>query len=185
MKPSIPKSMRAVVIERFGGPEVFQKGTVPVPEIGERDVLVKVETAGIGSWDPWLADGGMGGPGSFPMIIGSDGAGTVVAIGARVKRFRIGDHVYGYSYANPNGGFFAEYVAIPEGSLAEVPPNVKMEEAGGLAVSGITALLGLEEIGIEERAEHRRTGGQRWRRSRRPAARQDDGCQGAGGSLRG
>ena len=148
MNPSIPKKMRASVIENFGGPEVFHMATVPVPEIEDREVLVRVNTASIGVWDPWLAEGGMGSLEGFPMVFGSDGSGTVAAIGSRVKRFRIGDPVYGYSYANPKGGFFAEYVTVPEGNLAKVPPNVRIEEAGALGVSGITALLGLEELGI-------------------------------------
>jgi NADPH2:quinone reductase len=150
MSPSIPKSMKAVVIEKFGGPEVFHTATVPVPDIGEKDVLVQVDTAGIGEWDPWLAEGGMGGPGGFPMVIGSDGSGTVVGVGHQVKRFRVGDQVYGYSYDNPKGGFYAEYASIPEDCAAKIPANVGMNEAGAMPASGITALLGLEEIGLKK-----------------------------------
>jgi NADPH:quinone reductase-like Zn-dependent oxidoreductase len=141
--------MRATVIEKFGGPEVFHLATIPVPKIGDRDILVQVHMAGIGIWDPWIAEGGLGGRGRFPMVIGSDGSGTVVAMGPKVKRFKPGDHVYGYAYGNEKGGFFAEYTAIPEDSLAMVPKNISMDEAGVLAVSGITALLGLEELGLK------------------------------------
>jgi NADPH:quinone reductase len=150
MNSSIPKQMKATVIEKFGGPEVFHSATIPVPEMGDQDVLVRVHTAGIGSWDPWIAEGGMGGRGRFPLVIGSDGSGIVVAVGSQVKRFKPGDQVYGFAYGNKKGGFFAEYAAIPEDSLAMIPKNISMEEAGVLAVSGITALIGLEELGLKK-----------------------------------
>jgi NADPH:quinone reductase len=150
MNPSISKKMSATVIERFGGPENFHRATIPVPEIGENEVLVQVHTAGIGSWDPWISEGGMGGRGRFPLVLGSDGSGTVVATGSRTSRFKLGDKVYGYAYGNPKGGFFAEYAAVPEEHLAKVPSNISMEEAGVLAVSGITALIGLEELGVNK-----------------------------------
>jgi NADPH:quinone reductase len=150
MSTSTPKSMKAVVIEKFGGPEVFHTATVPVPEIGDKDILIQVDMAGIGEWDPWLAEGGMGSLNGFPMVIGSDGSGTVVGVGRQVKRFRVGDQVYGYSYDNPKGGFYAEYASIPEDYVAKIPVNVGMNAAGALPASGITALLGLEERGLKK-----------------------------------
>jgi len=54
--------------------------SIPVPEIGEREILIRVDTSGIGSWDPWMREGGMGG-GRFPQVLGSDGSGTVAACG--------------------------------------------------------------------------------------------------------
>jgi len=150
MNSSIPKQMRATVIDKFGGPEVFHLATMPVPEVGDLDVLVQVHTAGIGSWDPWIAEGGLGGRGRFPLVIGSDGSGTVAAVGPKVKRFKPGDVVYGYAYGNKKGGFFAEYAAIPQDSLVTIPKNISIDEAGVLAVSGITALLGLEELELKK-----------------------------------
>ncbi len=145
MSPSIPKTMKAAVIDHFGGPEVLHVASIPVPEPGENEVLVRVSRAGVGVWDPWLREGGASSR-SFPLVLGSDGAGTVVAIGPNVRRFKVGDLVYGYGYDNPKGGFYAEYSAVYEENAAMIPQKVKPDEAGALAVSGITALLGLERL---------------------------------------
>lgn len=145
MNQSIPKNMNAAVIDRFGDPEVLHVAKLPVPEPGEHEVLIRVNMAGIGVWDPWMREGGASSR-SFPLVLGSDGAGIVAAVGSNVERFKIGDRVYGYGYDNPKGGFYAEYAAISESNVALIPVNVKSTEAGALAVSGITALRGLEEL---------------------------------------
>ena len=94
MKPTIPKSMKAAVIDRFGGPRVLHAARIPVPEPGRGEVLIRVRSAGIGAWDPWLREGGSG-VGYFPQVLGTDGAGIVVATGPGVRRFKVGDRVYG------------------------------------------------------------------------------------------
>lgn len=151
MSPSIPKTMKAAVIDKFGGPDVLHVARVPVPEPGERGVLVHVHAAGIGSWDPWVREGGMGGT-RFPQVIGSDGSGTVVAAGAKVRRFKVGDRVYAYAMDNPKGGFYAEYAAVPEDAAGLVPAGLSLDEAGGLAACGLTALAGLDMLKIEKDA---------------------------------
>jgi NADPH2:quinone reductase len=148
MSPSIPKTMKAAVIDHFGGPEVLHVASMPVPEPDENEILVRVNRAGVGVWDPWLREGGASSS-SFPMILGSDGAGTVAAVGPKVRRFKVGDRVYGYGYDNPKGGFYAEYSAIFEENAAVIPAKIKPDEAGALAVSGITALLGLENLRLD------------------------------------
>jgi NADPH:quinone reductase len=145
MSQVIPKRMKATVIDHFGGPEELHVATVAVPEPGDHEILIKVSRAGIGVWDPWLREGGESDR-SFPLILGSDGAGTVVAAGSKVRRFKVGDNVYGYTIDNPKGGFYAEYTAVSEENAAIIPKNVDVHEAGALAVSGTTALLGLETL---------------------------------------
>lgn len=148
MNPSIPKNMKAAVIDRFGGPEVLHVATISVPELSEHEILIRVNMAGVGVWDPWMREGGASSR-SFPLVLGSDGAGIVTAVGPNVDRFKIGDNVYGYGYDNPKGGFYAEYAAVSENNVALIPANVKSTEAGALSVSGITALRGLEELGLD------------------------------------
>ncbi|HEY3420599.1 MAG TPA: NADP-dependent oxidoreductase [Methanomassiliicoccales archaeon] len=148
MSPTIPKTMRAVVIDKYGGPEELHVATIPVPAVEEWDVLIQVETAGIGSWDPWIVEGGLGSGGVFPLVLGSDGSGKVVAVGPMVKRVKVGDLVYGYAFGNPKGGFYAEYVCLHEGNLALIPKNVSLEEAGALGASGVTALIGLLQLDL-------------------------------------
>jgi NADPH:quinone reductase-like Zn-dependent oxidoreductase len=142
--------MRAAVFDRYGKPRVVHTETMSVPRLGKTDVLVRVAIAGVGTWDPDLVEGTfqeVDAP--LPRVIGSDGAGTVVAVGGSVKRFAVGDRVYGWGFGNRKGGFFAEYAAIPERELAPIPDSISFEDAGALAVSGITALQGLEHLGLD------------------------------------
>jgi NADPH:quinone reductase-like Zn-dependent oxidoreductase len=138
-----PVMMKAAAIERFGGPGVFRVRTLSVPRPKPNEVLIRLETAGIGVWDPYAREGELDNEDQgFPQIIGNDGAGTVVAVGSRVRRFRPGDRVYAYTM---NGGFYAEYVAVKQDQVAQVPRGVKLEEAGALGAVGITALRGLDD----------------------------------------
>jgi NADPH:quinone reductase len=148
MHPSIPKTMKAAVIDKFGGPEELHAASIPVPEPGECEILIRVDTAGIGVWDPWLREGGMSAE-KFPLVLGSDGSGTVAAIGSKVSRFKTGARVYGYAFGNPKGGFYAEYAAVSEDAAAPIPASLSMEEAGALAASGLTALAGLDAFKIK------------------------------------
>ena len=143
MNPAIPERMKAAAIDRFGGPEVIHTRTLPVPKPGPYEVLIRLGTAGIGVWDPYMREGEIPMRGSrFPRVIGNDGAGTVVAVGDRVTRFRIGERVYAYSM---DGGFYAEYVAVGEDNVAPIPPGVTLDEAGALGADGVTAVRGLED----------------------------------------
>jgi NADPH2:quinone reductase len=148
MSPSIPKTMKAAVIDKFGGPGVLHVATVPVPEVGANEILMRVQAAGIASWDPWMREGGMGGK-KFPQVLGSDCSGTVVAVGSKVKRFKVGEKVCAYTFGNPKGGFYAQYAAVPEKAAAPVPSKLSLTEAGGLAACGLTALAGLQALKIK------------------------------------
>ena len=143
MKPSIPERMKAAAIDRFGGPEVIQTRSLPVPKPGANEVLIRLDTAGIGVWDPYVREGELPtAEQDFPRVIGNDGTGTVVATGDNVTRCRVGEHVYAYSM---DGGFYAEYVAVNEENVAPIPPGVRPDEAGALGADGVTALRGLED----------------------------------------
>ena len=149
---AIPKTMKAEVIDRFGPPEeVMHTARIPVPEVGKHDVLIDVRTAGVGVWDPDLCNGELDGGQKFPRVLGEDGSGTVVAAGSGVRRFAIGDRVYAYGFMNPKGGFFAEYTSVPEDEVAKVPDTLSFDEAGALAVDGLTALAGLDIVELKRR----------------------------------
>ncbi len=143
MQASIPAQMKAAAFDRYGGPEVLHTETLPVPRPGGKQVLVRLDSAGIGVWDPEVRSGEIElGPSAFPRIIGNDGAGEVVAVGDGARRFRAGDRVYAYSM---EGGFYAEYVALDEDAVAPIPPGLSAEEAGALGADGVTALRGLDD----------------------------------------
>jgi NADPH:quinone reductase-like Zn-dependent oxidoreductase len=144
MDTSVPESMKAVQINRFGGPEVLELRTMPVPKPEADEVVIRLESAGIGAWDPWVREGThpAGVSGGFPQVLGNDGAGTVVAVGETAQRFSPGDRVYAFA---DEGGCYAEYVAIKEEGVAPVPSVITPREAGALAADGVTALQGLDD----------------------------------------
>lgn len=139
--------MRAAAIARFGDPDALTIQTVPVPNLNAHEVLIKVDAAGLGTWDPKIRSGEWAEDDTeLPLIPGLDGAGTVVAVGARVTRLSIGDRVYSYSFANPKGGFHAEYVAVAAGKAAPVPEGLDAIAAGAVPAIGLTALQGVDDI---------------------------------------
>jgi NADPH:quinone reductase len=146
---NIPATMKAAAIDRFGPPSVLRLHTLPVPEPGPREILIAIHTAGVGGWDESIRDGSWrtspGRP-KFPMVLGTDSAGIVVAKGARVRRFRVGDRVYGYSAENTKGGFYAEFVALDERNAGIVPRRLDLRAAGAGAVTALTALQGVEKL---------------------------------------
>ena len=138
--------MRAAAIDRFGPPSVITVHTLPIPQPGPREILIALHAAGVGSWDESIRDGSWrpAGRSKFPRVLGTDGAGTVVAKGPRVRRFRVGDRAYAYDGDNPNGGFYAEYVTVDERKAARVPQRLDFLQAGAGAVTGLTALQGVD-----------------------------------------
>jgi NADPH:quinone reductase-like Zn-dependent oxidoreductase len=147
--------MKAIVQERYGSPDVLELRDVDRPEIGENDVLVKVRAASVNQGDSYLMTGlpyivrlggsgmGFGFRGPKNKIPGKAMSGEVEAIGANATRFQPGDEVYG----EIDSGAFAEYVAVPEGSLALKPASLSFEEAAAVPLAGTTALQGLRDVG--------------------------------------
>jgi NADPH:quinone reductase len=138
--------MRAVAIDRFGGPTVLKLHTLPVPVPDDNEVLIAVHTAGVGGWDADIRAGWwpFGRP-RFPIVLGTDGSGTVVGIGSRVRRFQAGQKVYSYAWNNAKGGFYAEFVAVPAENVALVPSALDLRQAGAVPTTGLTALQGVDD----------------------------------------
>ena len=138
--------MKAAAIDRFGPPSVLKLRTLPVPEPGPGEVLIALHAAGVGIWDADIRGGWWpeGRP-KFPVVLGTDGAGVVTAKGKRTSRFKIGDRVWAYEFINPKGGFYAEYVAIKAQHVALVPRRLDVLHAGASAVTGLTALQGIDD----------------------------------------
>jgi NADPH2:quinone reductase len=143
---AIPKTMRAVAIDRFGGPDVLKVHMLPIPTLDPGEVLIAVHTAGVGGWDADIRDGWW--PDAvdprFPLVLGTDGSGTVAAAGSRVRRLHVGDAVYSYSWNNPKGGFYAEYVAVAADLVAPIPTRLDLGHAGAIPTTGLTALQGID-----------------------------------------
>src|SRR4051812_45971185 len=137
-------TMQAAAIDRFGGPDELTLHTLSVPKIGPAEVLVRVDTAGVGVWDPWVREGEFaamaGDKPHFPYVLGADGAGTIASVGERVNRFRNGDRVYGYNALSAKDGFYAEYTAIKADDVAPLPKGLSLEAAGAMPADAVTAL---------------------------------------------
>jgi NADPH:quinone reductase-like Zn-dependent oxidoreductase len=145
---TIPDTMKAAAIDRFGPPSALTLHEVPVPKPGPQEVLIAIDTAGVGSWDASIRDGSWRKPGRprFPLIPGVDGAGIVAATGARVRRLRPGDRVYAYEFGNPQGGFYAEFAAARAEHVSRVPKGLALRDAGAVATTGLTALQGIDAL---------------------------------------
>src|SRR5262245_5607165 len=100
--------MRAAAIDSFGPASRLKLHELPVPRPGPDEVLISLDTAGVGIWDVSIRDGSWrSGRPRFPLVPGTDGAGVVVAKGSRARRFRVGDRVYAYEFGNKQGGFYS------------------------------------------------------------------------------
>ncbi len=144
------QTMRAVALDKFGGPEALKIQNLPIPQIEASEVLIRVEAAGVGAWDPYEREGRFveitGLKPTFPYVLGTDGAGTIAAIGKDVTRFKEGDRVYAAQLANPKGGFYAQYAVIKADNTSLIPGNLSMEQAAVLLTDALTALTGFGKI---------------------------------------
>jgi NADPH:quinone reductase-like Zn-dependent oxidoreductase len=146
--------MRAIVQDRYGSPDGLRLREVGLPAVADDEVLVRVRAASVHP-DVWhvvtgrpfalrLMGSGLRRP--RPAIPGTDLAGLVTAVGARVTRFQPGDEVFGESMRGlswRNAGAFAEYAAAPEEGLAIKPANVTFEQAAAVPTAGYITLLNL------------------------------------------
>ena len=148
--PSRNGEMRAVVQDRYGTADDLELATVPRPTPGDDDVVVQVKAAGLdrGTWHlmtgkPYLMRiAGLGFRRPKNRVPGRDLAGVVVATGAAVTRFAVGDEVYGVGR-----GSFAEYAVAGEDKLAHKPANLSFAEAAVVPISAATALEALTDHG--------------------------------------
>jgi len=136
----VAPAMRAAQLRRIGPPsQALEIAEAPLPAPGPREVLVRVAASSVNPADlTRMADGRRwAAPGArLPLIPGRDLSGVVAAAGARVRRFRVGDAVWG---AGP--GAWAEFAAVPERALAPKPPSLSDAEAAAL-LSGFGAFGG-------------------------------------------
>ena len=138
--------MKAAAVDRFGPPSALKIHVVARPKPGPHEVLIAIDTAGVGVWDAAIREGEWKVPGraKFPLIPGIDGAGVIAAVGSSVRRFRIGDRVYAYEFGNRQGGFYAEYAVCRVEDVGRVPKTLTLREAGALATTGLTAMQGVK-----------------------------------------
>ena len=148
-------TMQAIRQDAYGTSDTWRVGEIAVPEYSDKEVLVKVEAAGLdrGTWHlmtglPYLGRLAFGLRKPKNPVPGRDLAGTVVAVGAAVTRFDVGDAVFGIG-----NGSFAEYAVAPEDKLARSPANLTASEAAAAPISGTTAMRALRDAGRLEQGQ--------------------------------
>lgn len=142
--------MKAIVQDKYGSPEeVMKLQDIDKPVIKDDEVLIKVHSASLHIGDWVIARGvpyfmrmifGLRKP--KERILGQDIAGTVEAVGKKVKQFQLGDQVFGWCK-----GAFAEYACAGEDNLVLKPANISFEQAAAVGVSAFTALQAIRDQG--------------------------------------
>lgn len=143
------RSMRAVIQDRYGSADSLSVSTIDMPEMAPNEVLIDVAAAGVdrGVWhlvtgQPYLVRlAGYGVTRPKNPVPGLDVSGTVVDVGDGVRRFKVGDEVFGIAK-----GAYAEFASANEERLARKPKNLSFEQAAVAAISGITALQALTDV---------------------------------------
>jgi NADPH:quinone reductase-like Zn-dependent oxidoreductase len=132
--------MKAMLIRRYGGPEVFELGEVPQPRAGAGEVLVRVRASSVNPVDAVLRAGGLRlvERMRMPAVLGIDIAGEVLALGPGATAFSIGDRVFGFNLLKRGGGY-GEQVVVPASYLARVPARLSWAEAGTVPGAGASA----------------------------------------------
>jgi NADPH2:quinone reductase len=136
--------MKAAFVLEPGPVSTIQVGDLPKPTPKGREILVRIGTVAINPIETYVRAGAVKMPIPSPYILGTDFAGTIEATGPEVRRFKVGDRVWGSNQALlGRQGVAAEYAAIDEEFAYPTPTGVSDDDAAGIALVGITAHLGL------------------------------------------
>ena len=125
--------MKAIQVQKSGGPEVLTLVDLPAPKPKPNEAVVKVSAAGVNYIDVHIREGLY--PSSLPFVIGQEASGIVSEIGADVKSFKPGDRV---AYTGIRGSY-AEYAAVPADRLVLLPPGISEQQAAAAMLQGMTA----------------------------------------------
>jgi len=125
--------MKAIHVQKNGGPEVLTLADVPSPTPKPNEAVVKISAAGVNFIDVYVRNGHY--PSTLPFTIGQEGSGIVSAVGADVSTFKPGDRV---AYTGIRGSY-AEYAAVPADRLVALPPGITEQQAAAAMLQGMTA----------------------------------------------
>ncbi|CAI9412677.1 NADP-dependent oxidoreductase [Nocardioides sp. T2.26MG-1] len=125
-------------------------GDLPVPEVGEGSVLIRVRAAGLNPIDNLLAAGAMSGmvEHAYPLVVGRDAAGVVEAVGAGVDHLRPGDRVYGHVLLAPpvQAGTVAEYAVLPAAGVDLLPAGLDFATAAAIPLAAAAASAAVDAL---------------------------------------
>lgn len=146
---NIPAAMRAVIVDPPGGPDTLQIVTRPVPKPGIGEVLIKIASAGINGADLTQREGKYHLPPGTPDVLGLEAAGEIVALGAGVSEWKVGDRVCALLI----GGGYADYCTAPAVQCLPVPAGLTVEQAGALPEVAMTVWSNVFELGALKAGE--------------------------------
>lgn len=134
---------------RYGGPEVQEFFDRPNPAPRRDEVLIRVDVAGVNPLDHLVRSGlvpGLDGGRPFPLVLGMEAAGTVLALGEDVDGLEVGDAVFGFALTG--GGTYAETTVLSAPNTARVPAGLSAAAAATLPVAGTSAVDALDQLGL-------------------------------------
>jgi len=129
--------MKAMVTEKFGGPESFSWQDWPDPKVKPGEVLIRIQAVSLNPVDYKMRAGRL--PIPLPDVLGRDVAGTVAEVGAGVDEFKAGDEVFAALFGPRSNGAYAQYVSTPAPFVCRKPQGLSMQQAACLGVAGMTA----------------------------------------------
>lgn len=145
--------MKAMIINQFGGPDVFEATDIPKPEVKPGHVLVRVEATSVNAIDTKMRKQGhkLKITPKFPALLGMDFAGTIQEVGEGVDKYSVGDAVYGCAGGvGELPGALAEFIVADAQLIARKPMNLSMREAAAMPLVGITAYEGLKRANVSK-----------------------------------
>ena len=144
--------MKAAILEKYAsdGRELVIKD-VPVPEVGDNEVLVNIKAAGVNPLDNMIVRGEVKliVPYKFPLVMGNEFAGVVEKAGGKVTEFKKGDRVYARMPLDKIGAF-AEYASVKADALAKIPDYLSFEEAASVPLTALTAWQAYELMNVQK-----------------------------------
>ncbi len=166
--------MKAALLKKTGPPEEFRNNIIvediPVPDIKDKEVLIKIKFAALNHRDVWIAKGAYPKI-NFPVVPGSDCSGIVHSAGSEVSYYKPGDEVIinpGFSWGNnenyqskefkilgmPDNGTLAEFVAADQSYVYKKPGHLNFKLASGIPLTGVTAYRALFKKGLLKKDDH-------------------------------
>jgi NADPH:quinone reductase-like Zn-dependent oxidoreductase len=136
--------MKAAYFEENGGPEVMKYGDLPDPVAGPGQVVVDIHAASVNGADWKVRAGSYGAAPQFPYVLGRDFSGVVSAVGEGVSDLKVGDAVFGVCDVGQEGTY-AEKIAMKASIVAKKPGSLSHEQATALALTGLTAMVAIED----------------------------------------
>jgi len=136
------KTMRAVRVTKFGGPEVLKIESIPIPDVGEDEILVRVICTGVNPVETYIREGQYSRLPDLPYTPGSDASGYVQQVGAAVTNLKVGDRVF-VAAPSYTAGSYAEYIVMNEIYVFPLHHKMSFAQGASLGVPFFTAYKAL------------------------------------------